>query len=122
LEAKRRELQKMERECERTYRLFANETLSEAEFAPLDKPLQARKKELEDEIPRAEAELDLLRINEISTDDVVSEFNELYSKWPTLTREKRRSVVENITERIVIEKGNQGSIVIDLAYMPSFEN
>jgi len=121
LAAKRRELHKIEKESERTYRLYADEKLTADEFTPLFKPLQARKKELEDEIPKTEAEIDFQKVNELSTDEVLSEANELYSRWPSLTQEKRRSVVESITDKIVIGTGNEGTITIELAYMPSFE-
>jgi len=121
LGVKRRELEKGQKEIDRVYRLYIEEKLTPDGFAGLFNPLQARKKTLEDELAKAEAELDYQKINRLSTDEILSEASTLYGRWPTLSPEERRSVVESITEKIVIEKGPNGAISIELAHIQSSE-
>jgi hypothetical protein len=121
LAVKRRDLEKTQKEIDRVYRLYVEEKLSPDDFAGLFKPLQTRKKSMEDEMAKAEAELDYTKINQLSADEVLSEAGTLHSRWPSLMPEERRRVVESITERIVIGKGNEGSISIELAYLQSSE-
>lgn len=115
---KRRELDKVQKEIDRVYRLYVDEKLTGDDFAGFFKPLQARKKSLEDDTAQAEGELDFMKVNRMSADEIVSEAGTLYGRWPKLTREERRSVIESITEKITIGKGNEGSVEIELAYMP----
>ncbi len=116
---KRRELEKLQKEIDRVYRLYVDEKLTGDDFTGFFKPLQDRKKSLEEETARAEAELDFMKVNRMSADEIVSEAGTLYGRWPKLTREERRSVIESITEKITIGKGNDGTIEIELAYMPA---
>ena len=59
-----------------------------------------------------------MKVSRMSADEILSEAGTLYGRWPKLTREERRSVIESITEKIIIGKGNEGTIEIELAYMP----
>jgi site-specific DNA recombinase len=119
LAVKRKELEKVQKEIDRVYRLYVDEQLTGDDFKGFFKPLQDRKKSLEEETARAEAELDFLKVNRMSADEIVSEAGTLYGRWPKLSREERRSVIEGITEKITIGKGNDGTIEIELAYVPT---
>jgi len=118
LELKRREAEKLQKETERVYRLYVEEKLSPDDFSGLYTPLQARKRALDEELAKAQAELDYLRVNRLSADEILSEADTLFTRWPKLAPEERRSVVESITERIVVGKGEQAPISIELAYLP----
>lgn len=115
---KRKELEKLQKEIDRVYRLYVDEKLTGDDFTGLFKPLQDRKRSLDEEIAKTEAELDFMKVNRMSADEIVSEAGTLYGRWPKLSREERRSVIESITERITIGKGTDGTIEIELAYMP----
>ncbi|HEY4249178.1 MAG TPA: recombinase family protein [Lacunisphaera sp.] len=119
---KRRDLEKTQKEIDRVYRLYVEETLSPKDFAGFFNPLQERKKSIDEEIAKTEAELDYQKVNRLSAEEILSEAGTLYNRWPKLTAEERRSVVESITEKIVVGSGNEGSISIELAYLPSSEN
>src|SRR5262249_51756583 len=75
-----------------------------------------RLKQLEDQVPRLQGEVDFLRIQFLSSDEILSEAKDLWTKWPTLAPEEKRQVIENITESVVIEKGE---VAIHLCYLPS---
>lgn len=111
-----RELRKLNDEDERLYQLYLADGLSKEDFARRHRPLSARRTELEAELPRLQAELDVLRIGALSRDQTLSEAQDLASRWTDLAFEDRRQIVEAITERIVIGKED---VEINLLQLPS---
>ena len=87
-------------------------------FSRFFKPLEEREKQLETDLPKLQAELDALKINQLSTEEVIAEARDLYARWPHLPFEDKRRVVESITDRIVIGKEE---VSISLCYLPSYE-
>jgi site-specific DNA recombinase len=85
-------------------------------FGRFYKPLEKRLKELEAEIPRLEADIDLSKVSSLTTEQILSEAHDLYGRWPKLEQEEKRRVVESITERIVIGKDE---INVTLCSLPS---
>jgi len=112
LEDERRRLQVEE---DRLYKLYVNDQLSQEGFGRRNKPLVERRTQLDDELPRVQAELDVLRISNISTEEAISEAKNLASHWPNMSREDRRQIIEAITERIVVR---EGEVEIELLYRP----
>src|SRR5206468_8923072 len=79
-------------------------------------PWAERQRQLDDEIPKVQAELDVLKIAQLSQEEIISEARDLYTRWPTLPAEEKRQIVETITERIVI---GDGDVEIHLYYAPT---
>jgi site-specific DNA recombinase len=71
------------------------------------------------ELPKLEAEIDHLKVSNVSAEEVIFEAEALHERWPTLPVDSKRSVVESIVEKITIGKGE---IDITLAYLPSSED
>ena len=71
---------------------------------------------MQDRIPEAQAEIDFLKIQYLSSDQVLHEARDLYTRWPSLSTEEKRSIVEHITEQITI---TDDEVTITLAYLPS---
>jgi len=69
-------------------------------------------------VPRLQAELDALKINQLSSEEIIAEASDLYGRWPHLSFEEKRRIVESITEKIVIGKDD---VSISLCYLPSYE-
>jgi len=67
-------------------------------------------------IPRLQAEIDFIKINTFSSDQVLNDAHDLQSHWPQMDREEKRKIVECITNKIVIAKDE---ISLDLIYLPS---
>jgi site-specific DNA recombinase len=82
--------------------LFQSGTLPKADFGSRYTPLADRLKDIDDELPALEASRDVLKINNLSTEEVISAATDLYSRWPTLTREEQRSIIEAIVERVTV--------------------
>ena len=103
-------------EMDRVYELYISDTISKEGFAERYKPLEVRRDAMDEEIPRLEAERDAMKIQFLSSDAVIADARDLYGRWDKLSPEDKRSIIEAITERITIAKGD---ITIDLLYLPS---
>jgi site-specific DNA recombinase len=118
LDAHRREIQKVRDEMTRTHRLYIQEQITAQGFGDFYKPAEQRLNQLLAELPKLEAEVDFLKVNKLSADDVLHEANSLHERWPSLPPEDKRKVVEALIEKIVI--GN-GEIDITFSHLPSSE-
>jgi site-specific DNA recombinase len=107
--------QKVKAEIERLFQLHEAGEIPTQGFGARYKPCQDRLEQLDEEIPKLEAELDYLRINLLSQDEIIHEAQDLYSRWPQLTADEKRQIVENITQDIYITKD---SVTINLCYLP----
>jgi site-specific DNA recombinase len=79
--------------------------------------IEARLKELDELFPKLQGEIDFLKIQHLSADTVLREAKNLYDRWPTLPFDEKRSVIEVITNEIVIGKEE---ISLKLSYIPDF--
>ena len=115
LHSQRGEAKKVQTAIDRLYDLYQSNGIDKKGFAERYQPLLARKEQCDAELPALEAEIDVLRINLISHEEIVSEAQDLYSRWGTLSLPERRRIVETITERIVV---GDGEVEITLFYAP----
>jgi len=118
LETLQKELQKAVREAERIYQLYMAEGLTPQQFKELYNPNDIRKKQLEAEMPRLQAEIDLLKIDGLSSEYIASEAKDLNACWPSMSYQERRSMIESLVKKITIGKDE---IDISLCYLPSFK-
>ncbi len=105
-----------EKEMDRLYRLYMDEGISRDSFSSKFGSLEKRQKQIGEESPALQAELDLVKIYYLSSEEIITEAKDLYTRWPSLRREEKRHIVEEITERIVIGKDD---VDIALNYLPS---
>jgi len=119
LEAHKGEIQKLKDEIAKTHRLYLADRISVEGFGAIAKPAEARLGQLQLELPKLEAEVDFLRVNKLSADDVMHEANTMYDQWPTLPTEDKRKVMEALVEKVTI--GN-GEIDITFSCVPSSED
>ena len=111
LETHRGEIQKVRDEMRQTHQLYLNQQISGDGFRDLYAPAEERLKQLQAELPKLEAEVDFLKVNKLSTDDVVHESATLQDRWPTMAVEDKRKIAEALIEKIVI-----GEKDIDITY------
>ncbi|NWG53221.1 MAG: recombinase family protein [Hydrogenophilaceae bacterium] len=102
-------------EMDRLYRAFMEESLPAKSFGELHGTLKTRQAEIDDEVVRLRAEIDVRRINHLSSEEVVAGARDLYGRWTALSFTEKRAIVESIVEEIVIGD----TIEISLAYMPT---
>lgn len=96
------ELKKNTADEDELFRLFHVGALATQDFGRRHQPLSERRLQLEDELPRLQAELDILRIGTLSQEATLEEARDLALRWTDLALEERRQIVEAITERIVV--------------------
>lgn len=90
--------------------------LSKESFMTQHGPLEEQLVQLNEQFPELQAEIDFLKIQQLSSSSVLSEAKDLYERWPLINQEEKRSIVEAITDSITI--GN-GEISFKLAYVPA---
>jgi len=111
-----KEKRKIQQEMDKTYKLYIDDHITTEGFGKRYKPLEERFKQIEDKIPELQAEIDFLKIQYLSSDQILNETKNLYSRWAELTSEEKRKIVENITEKITVGKED---VTINLCYLPS---
>ncbi len=116
LEVLEREQRSVTREMDKTYRLYVGDEISAEGFGRVYKPLEQRLAQLEDEMPRVQGELDFLKIQYLSSDDIFSQAQSFYSRWPDLIFAEKRRVVENVVHRIEVK---ERTVLVELAFAPS---
>jgi len=119
LQVQKGEIGKVREQMKQAQELYFGKHITPEGFGELYKPLEQRLGELQAELPKLEAEVDAMKINNLSADEVLSEANELYSSWPKMPIEDKRRIVEGILEKVVI--GPDDGIELTLAYLPTSE-
>jgi site-specific DNA recombinase len=118
LDAHRAEIQKVRDEMTRTHRLYLDGQIPLTSFSTFHQPLEERLRQLQDELPRLEAELDHIKVQDLSADQVLREAHELYTRWPKMKVEEKQRVVQSLVERITI---GTDEIDIKFSHLPSSE-
>ncbi len=111
LDTHRREIQKVKDEMRQTHQLALDKQISGDGFRDLYAPAEERKKQLEAELPKLEAEVDFLKVNNLSTEDVLHESLPLHERWPNVPPEEKRQIIEALIEKLVIGDGR-----VDISY------
>jgi site-specific DNA recombinase len=112
LEAER---EKLNSEIEKLHDLYQSEMIDKHGFGAKYLPWADRFRQLDEEIPAAQAELDVMKISQLSEEEVLWGAKDLYERWPQLSAEEKRRIIEAITEKIII--GND-EVEINLYYAP----
>lgn len=118
LDTHQREIQKVRDEMKQTHRLYVEGQITPQGFGDFYKPAEERLNQLIAELPKLEADVDLLKVNKLSADDVLHEANSMYDRWPKLPTPAKRQVVEALIEKIVI---GDGEIDLTFSHLPSSE-
>jgi site-specific DNA recombinase len=118
LDAHQKELQKVKDDMTRTHRLYVEEQITAQGFGQFYKPAEERLNQLVHELPKLQAEVDFLRVNKLSSNDILHEATTLYERWPSLPSDDKRKIVEGLVEKVII---GDGEIDITLSHMPTSE-
>jgi len=113
-----REVQKVRDDMTRTHKLYLEGAVTVQGFGAFYKPAEERLNQLTSELPKLQAEVDFLKVNKLSTDEILSEANALYERWPTLATDDKRKIAESLVQKIVI---GESEIDITFSYLPTSE-
>jgi len=111
-----KEEKKITQEMDKTYHLYLDDEITSQGFGKIYKPLEKRLQQIGEQIPEVQGEIDFLKIQYLSRDEILNEAKDLYSRWNNLSTEERRKIVENITEKVIIGKDD---VIINLCYLPT---
>jgi len=112
----REERQKLKKKMEEMVNMRVAGEWNRETFVEHFKPLEERIMQIDHQLPEMEAEVDYLRMQHNSSDTVLYEAKDLYSRWDDLTFEDKRTIVEVITDVITVGKQD---IYIKLSYLPT---
>jgi site-specific DNA recombinase len=110
------ESKRLRSEMDKLMKLYTGDILPKEELGKRYQPLYERVKRIEDQLPELQGEVDFLKIQYLSSDQIVADAKDLYSRWSDLSFDEKRSVVENITENVTI---GTDEVSIHLSYLPS---
>lgn len=110
------EAQKTKREMDKLYNLYLADEISREGFGGRYHPLEERTKQITDQMPHLQGEIDFLKVQYLSSDEIFTEAKDIYSRWLELEQAEKRKIIENILEKIVIGKED---VSISLCYLPS---
>lgn len=116
LETLKKEQSKIQAEMRKIYQLYMDDKISADGFGHTYRPLENQLKEINEQLPDLQSDVDFLKIQYLSNDDTIAEFQSLYERWKTLSNEDKRIIVEHSVERISV---GEGEINIELGYLPS---
>jgi hypothetical protein len=118
LQTHQHEIEKVRDEMTRTHRLYLDGQITSQGFGQFYKPAEERLNQLLAELPKLEAEVAHLKVTDLSVEEVTTEAERLYTRWPALPPEHKRSILESIVEKITI---GHGEIDLTLSYLSSSE-
>lgn len=110
------DLGRVRADMEKFHRLYLADQISMDGFGRQYRPLEEREKALQEEVPRLQGELDFLRIQAMAKDDILAGAKDLSARWPALSSQEKRQIVEAVVEAVRVGKED---VEIDLGYFPS---
>jgi len=102
----------------RTHRLYLAGEITAHGFGQFYKPTEERLNQLTAELPKLQAEVDLMKVDRLSEAEILQEATTLYDRWPSLPLETKRKIAESLVEKIVI---GDNEIDITFSYLPTSE-
>jgi site-specific DNA recombinase len=115
LETLTRERVKVVAEMDRIYHLYIDDQLASEGFGERYKPQEDRRREIDDELPRLQGEIDFLKIEHMTGTEIAAGAQDLYGRWPEMTSEEKRMLVETFVRRVTVGKDE---ISFHLYYYP----
>lgn len=111
-----RDLERAEKARRHVLQLHLDGHIDQDQFVRDHGPLGERVRQLEVQIPELQGEIDFLKIQRLSGDQILTEARDLHGRWRDLGRDEKRHVIEQVTSQIRVL---DGEIEIDLCYLPS---
>jgi site-specific DNA recombinase len=114
--AHQQEIAAVRDEMGKTHKLYLADRITVDGFGELYRPMEERVKQLQNRLVELQAEIDLLKIDQMSADEVYEEAQSLYGNWPKLPTDDKRRLVESVVQNIVIGKEE---ITVNYSYLPT---
>ena len=113
-----RNIQKVRDEMTQTHKLYLEGGITVQGFGQFYKPAEERLNQLLVQLPKLEADVCRLKIDQVSVEEVIHEARNLYEQWPNMGVDQKRAIVESIFEKVEI---GESKINITYSGLPSSE-
>ncbi len=110
-----KERTRLERRLESLVDLYQQGGVGIEEFKRQSAPLEARRTEIDAEVPRLEAEAELLEADRTSSKEIAKDGAKLVGEWFSLDHSRRRELVENLLSRVTVDRTD---VEFELKYIP----
>jgi site-specific DNA recombinase len=110
------ELKKVREQMDKMLDLHLSGEIGKEGFGNRYNPLNEQAQQIAVNLPQLQAEIDFLNMQRLNSDHVQSEAQSLYDRWPELSIDAKRSIVEEITDSITI---GGDEINIKFSYNPT---
>lgn len=111
-----RTIQQLEQEMRELVTMRVQKELTPEDFTAHYQPLKDRHTDLQPTLMQLQSEIDVLKIHALSSDTILHEANDLYTRWEELPFEDKRMIVETITDHIIV---GQEEVSVKLSHLPS---
>lgn len=110
--------EKLKLDTERMLRLYLDGDIDANDFKKFNDPLSDQRQQTDEELGRLQAEVDVLKIDNLSSEQLVTEAQDLHTRWPEMSLDEKRRVVEVMVRSILI---GDGEIEFNLVQLPSYK-
>jgi site-specific DNA recombinase len=118
LDKRRKETEKLGQDTERMLRLYLDGNIGAEDFKKFNQPLSDQRGQLDEELVRLQSEIDVLKIDNLSSEQMVNEALDLHARWSEMSLEEKRRVAELMVRTIVV---GDGEIEFNLVQLPSYQ-
>lgn len=120
-EEKRLELQQgqaanLKGKIDKLFNLYYDGHVAKEDFEGQHKPLKIQYEQIQASVLEVQAKIDILGVGSLSSDQIIQEARELQVEWSTLEQDDKRTIIEAITEKIIVDDED---IEIKLNYIPT---
>ena len=115
LQSRTDERDRIKRDMEKLYDLYFAGEIPKEGFGTKYQPLDERVRQIEAECLDLQVKIDVGKIAQVNRDHMLTEARALHTRWPELSLEQKRDIVQAITDEIVIGKEE---VDIRLQYAP----
>ncbi len=118
LQQRKQESEKLTLDTERMLRLYLDGNIGAEDFKKFNDPISSQRGQLDEELVRLQSEIDVLKVDNLSGEQMVAEAVDLHGRWPEMTLDEKRRVAELMVRTIVI---GDGEIEFNLVQLPSYQ-
>ncbi|MEI2696218.1 MAG: recombinase family protein [Saprospiraceae bacterium] len=111
-----KELQNLKLKITNIIELYHEGELTKETFRSNYAPVEEKQNQVEQSIMQLQGQIDALRMQSLDNSQILYDARNLHSQWNTFTQEEKKSIIELITESIIIGKVD---IAINLSYIPT---
>jgi site-specific DNA recombinase len=117
LDLLRREMKKIDARIDTLVDLVGDQTLDRPSFTERFLPLKERKENIQNELPRIQAEIDHLKTSATAKEYLLEQATTFASMWPVLNDKEKRKLSDELISSIEIR---EETLHFRLAYTPPF--